>query len=58
MTIIALLKSFRTDEGGATAIEYGLIVGIISAALVAVINTGIGLNELYDVIALIALALS
>ncbi|MBP2459633.1 MULTISPECIES: Flp family type IVb pilin [unclassified Rhizobium] len=30
-----LLRSFMRDECGATAVEYGLIIGIISAALLA-----------------------
>ncbi|WP_325264164.1 Flp family type IVb pilin [uncultured Rhizobium sp.] len=30
-----LLRSFMSDECGATAVEYGLIIAIISAALLA-----------------------
>ncbi len=32
------LKTFWEDESGATAIEYGLIVGIMSALLVSVLT--------------------
>ena len=31
-----LLKKFRKDESGATAIEYGLIAAIMAVALIAV----------------------
>jgi pilus assembly protein Flp/PilA len=30
-----LLRSFMRDECGATAVEYGLIIAIISAAMIA-----------------------
>lgn len=30
-----MLKSFLTDENGATAIEYGLIAALIAVALIA-----------------------
>jgi pilus assembly protein Flp/PilA len=33
-----LLKQFFADEGGATAIEYGLIAAGISLAIIAVVN--------------------
>ena len=32
---MSLFRSFLTDERGATAIEYGLIAGIIAIAIVA-----------------------
>jgi pilus assembly protein Flp/PilA len=38
-----LLKRFIKDEGGATAIEYGLIAAGISLAIIAVVN-GLGTN--------------
>jgi pilus assembly protein Flp/PilA len=38
-----LFVKFLADEGGATAIEYGLIAAGISIAIVAVVN-GIGTN--------------
>ena len=33
------MKSFATDESGATAIEYGLIAAGISIAIIAVLPT-------------------
>ena len=38
-----LLTRFARDEGGATAIEYGLIAAGISVAIIAVV-TGLGTN--------------
>jgi pilus assembly protein Flp/PilA len=37
------LLSFLRDEGGATAIEYGLIAAGIALAIIAVVN-GLGVN--------------
>jgi pilus assembly protein Flp/PilA len=34
-----LLKLFAADEGGATAIEYGLIISLIFLAILASVNT-------------------
>jgi pilus assembly protein Flp/PilA len=34
-----LVADFFRDESGATAIEYGLIAGGISVAIIAVVNT-------------------
>ena len=42
--LIRLLK----DERGATAIEYGLICGIIGVAVVSIAATGGALDALYD----------
>lgn len=33
------LKTFGQDESGATAIEYGLIAGILSVGIVTVLGT-------------------
>ena len=38
-----LLTSFVRDEGGATAIEYGLIAALISVVIIGVLST-IGTN--------------
>ncbi|MEN8659936.1 Flp family type IVb pilin [Marivita sp.] len=35
----AAANNFINDESGATAIEYGLIAGLIAVAIVAVLNT-------------------
>lgn len=39
---------FRADEKGATAIEYGLICGIIAVALVTIAATGGALDSMYN----------
>jgi pilus assembly protein Flp/PilA len=45
------LGPFFTDERGATAIEYGLIVALLSVAvLVAINSTGSGLQNTYTTI--------
>ena len=42
------IKNFLNDEEGATAIEYGLIAGLIAVALVAVLGTtSTALNGLF-----------
>ena len=47
-----LLKRLWQDESGATAIEYGLIVGIMAALLVAVLGMfGDKLKDLFSAIA-------
>ncbi|VAW05258.1 Flp pilus assembly protein, pilin Flp [hydrothermal vent metagenome] len=33
-----LIKRFKTDEDGATAIEYGLIAALISVAIIAAVR--------------------
>ena len=33
----AYLNSLRTDEEGATAVEYGLLVALIAAVIIAVV---------------------
>jgi pilus assembly protein Flp/PilA len=37
----SIIKSFLSDESGATAIEYGLIAAGISVAIIAAVN-GLG----------------
>ena len=44
----SIFKRFRADEGGATAIEYALICGIMFIAIVAVAATGGALETVYD----------
>ncbi len=41
----AFLRHFRRDTRGATAIEYGLIVAAIAAAVIGLVNS-IGLSVL------------
>jgi pilus assembly protein Flp/PilA len=43
-----LIKTFLSDEAGATAIEYGLIAAGISLAIIAAVNgLGTNLNTLF-----------
>ena len=42
------LKRLWSDVSGATAIEYGLIVGIIGVAVIGISATGGSLSSLYD----------
>ncbi len=45
----AMFRNFITDQSGATAIEYGLIVTVLSLAIVAgVANFSNSLNNLFD----------
>ena len=47
-----ILKSFLRNESGATAIEYGLIAGLISVVIiVAVTAVGGSLKEVFSSIA-------
>lgn len=39
--MMTLIRSFARDDSGATAIEYGLIAGLISVVIITVV-TGIG----------------
>ncbi len=34
-----IYRSFRTDQSGATAIEYGLICALIALAIIAAVGT-------------------
>jgi len=42
------ISAFLRDEEGATAIEYGLIVGLIAAVIITVVTaSGTNLNTLF-----------
>ncbi|WP_394681677.1 Flp family type IVb pilin [uncultured Comamonas sp.] len=44
-----IIKNFWNDEEGATAIEYGLIAGLIAVALITALTAlGGNLNDLFD----------
>ena len=46
-----LMSSFIHDESGATAIEYGLIVALVSVAAMAALSAlGDSLSSVFDVI--------
>ncbi len=45
------IKSFCTDESGATAIEYGLIAALVSVAAIGALTTmGDTLNTLFTTV--------
>jgi pilus assembly protein Flp/PilA len=47
--MLELIKAFWVDENGASAVEYGLIVGLIAVLLIAVlILLGGGLEGLFS----------
>jgi len=50
--MLSMLKKFRTflkDDSGVTAIEYGLIAGLIAVVIIAVITTvGTDLTNLFN----------
>ncbi|MBC7101950.1 MAG: Flp family type IVb pilin [Parvibaculum sp.] len=49
MTYLEFLRSFRDDESGATAMEYGLILaGIGVAVLVAVGTVGGNISSMFS----------
>jgi Flp pilus assembly pilin Flp len=56
VTIKACIKRGLACENGATAIEYALVVGIISTALVSIAATGGAVQLLYDRLMQIAAA--
>jgi len=50
--MIKFLKKLRTNEEGATAIEYGLIAALIAVALITALNTlGTDLSEMFSGVA-------
>jgi pilus assembly protein Flp/PilA len=50
--MIAAIKSLLLDEGGATAIEYGLIAALIAVAAVTVMGTvGTHLSTTFNTVA-------
>lgn len=46
-----LLSKFVRDEEGVTAMEYGLMVALLSVSIISVLNTvGFGLNTTFTTI--------
>lgn len=44
-----IIKNFWKDEEGATAIEYGLIAGLIAVAIIATVTAlGTNLNNVFE----------
>ncbi len=49
--IIATAKQFINDESGATAVEYGMIVALIAAIIIATVTTlGTQINNAFTAI--------
>ena len=49
--MLKTLRNFWTDETGATAIEYGLIAGLVSvAAILALTQMGASLQNIFGVV--------
>jgi pilus assembly protein Flp/PilA len=47
-----IIPDLLSDETGATAIEYGLIAGLVSvAAITAMTSLGDSLNEMFEAVA-------
>lgn len=47
--MLALLRRFRKDERGATAIEYGLLAALIAVAIITAVTTlGTDLSNLFS----------
>jgi Flp pilus assembly pilin Flp len=57
VSVRALVRRCWASESGATAIEYGLIVGIISTVVMSIASTGGAVEALYNTMAQIAGAL-
>ena len=46
---MGMVRRFLADESGATAIEYGLIVGLISLAIVTALSaTGTSVGDIWN----------
>jgi pilus assembly protein Flp/PilA len=57
VTLRLSLKRLRSDERAATAIEYGLICGIIAVAIIGISATGGSLTGVYQTLTEIVSAL-
>ncbi len=53
MRLTDLIKRYCADEAGATAVEYGLIAGIMSVVVMGIAATGGALEALYNTLNLI-----
>lgn len=52
MQLSRFLKSFARDEGGVTAIEYGLIAALIAVAIIGAVElVGTGVSTTFNTIA-------
>ena len=53
----ALIRRLLGDENGATAIEYGLIAGMMTVVAIAIAATGGALDGIYNKLGAIIVAL-
>ena len=53
-----MIARFVADESGATAIEYGIIVGIMSVVIVGIAATGGALDAVFQKVSLIINAIA
>jgi pilus assembly protein Flp/PilA len=51
------IKSLLADEGGATAVEYGIICGMIAVVIVGMMAVGGGLTVTYNKLIAVVMAL-
>ncbi len=45
-----VMRRYIVDESGASAVEYGMVVTILSLALLGIVGTGSSLGGLYDTV--------
>jgi pilus assembly protein Flp/PilA len=51
MTYVQYLKRFLRDEDGVTAIEYGLIAGLIAVFMIAAVTSvGVEVGNVFDAV--------
>ena len=49
--MFTVIRTFWKDESGATAVEYGLIAGLVSVAAIAALSSmGQSLNTIFGVV--------
>ena len=53
-----MIERLLADESGATAIEYGLIVGIMALVVLGIAATGGALDAVYTKVSLIVAAMA
>lgn len=58
MRMSPLLKRYRGNESGATAIEYAIIALMVTVALIGILSTGGAVEALYDSLLAIADAMT
>jgi len=54
----AVIRGFLADESGATAIEYGIIVGIMAIVVFGIAASGGALTAVYEKVSLIIAAIA